>query len=169
MITVLDTGMSCTFTFETMMAYHGPAAPGGVAHAIKLMQQGFALLSPTAPIDRHSIEITTSFKGTGVRDSFELVTRAITSGRFHVTDDARAGFEHLGYRAGFVYHFDYHGKRVTQVIREGIVRDEFLALAGKGINGRSKDEEMHFAWLKEEMADRVMRLHPSAVFDIIEH
>ncbi len=167
MITVLDEGRPCSFDFDAIMAYHGPSAPGGVAHAVKLMQLAFARLSPDAPPERREVSIRTSFAGLGVRDAFEMVTRSLTEGRYEVDPKHGADFEDLGYRARFVFHISYRGQTVTLVIREGIVRDEFLALAGKGVDGRSKDEEMHFAWLKREMAERVMTLHPSAVYDVV--
>lgn len=167
MITVLDQGRPCHFDFDSVMQYHGPAAPGGVAHAVKLMQLAFPRLSPQAPLERREVEIKTSFGGLGVRDAFEIVTRSLTEGRYTVDPVHGEGFEDLGYRKGLVFHISYRGKTVTLVIREGIVRDEFLALAGKGVDGRSKDEEMHFAWLKEEMAARVMKLHASAVYDVV--
>ncbi len=167
MITVLDNGTPCRFDQDSMMQYHGPSAPAGVAHAIKLMELAFPRLSPEAPVERREVEIQTSFGGAGVRDAFELVCHAVTEGRYHVDAKHREGFEDLGYRAGFVFHISYRGKTVTLVLREGIVRDEFLALATKGAEARSKDEEMHFAWLKREMSDRVMALHASAVYDVV--
>lgn len=168
MITVLDQGYPRSFDFDSIVAYHGPAAPGGVAHAVKLMELAFARLSPEAPLERREVSVKTSFGGLGVRDAFEMVTRSLTEGRYEVDPAHGTGFEDLGYRKGFVFHITYRGRTVTLVIREGIVRDEFLVLAGKGADGRTKDEEMHFAWLREEMAARVMKLHASAVYELVD-
>jgi len=55
---------------------------------------------------------------------------------------------------------------VELMIRPGMVREEFLELGGK--QNRSNDEEIHLAWLKLEMTERLMKLHPSAVYDITE-
>jgi hypothetical protein len=166
MITVLDAGRSFSFGFDAMMAYHGPSAPGGVAHAIKLMELAFPRLSPDAPPERREITIDTSFTGQGVRDTFELVTRAVTGDRYDVRPEHGASFEDAGYRQRFVFHIGYRGKTVTLLLREGIVRDAFLELVGKG-DARSKDDDMQLAWLKEEMTERVMKLHASAVYEVV--
>ncbi len=165
-ITVLDAGRPCHFTFDDILNYHGPSAPGGVAHAVKLMGLAFPRLSPDAPPERREISVRTSFRGPGVRDAFEMVTRSLTEGRYEVDDSHGDAFDALGHRRRYVFHLSYRDAALTAVIRDGIVRDEFLALAGKGAD-RSRDENIHLAWLKDEMAARVMKLHPTAVFEIV--
>lgn len=168
MITVLDTGRPCQFTFDSILQFHGPAAPGGVAHAVKLMELVFPRLSPLAPLERRELEIRTSFGGPGFRDAIEMVTRAVSDRRFTLDETAADGLAVEGYRRKYVYRLNYRDAALVAVIREDIVRDEFLELAAKGAHARSKDEDMQLAWLKEEMAARVMKLHASAVFDIVE-
>ncbi|MFV0244418.1 MAG: hypothetical protein ACK5IB_05285 [Qingshengfaniella sp.] len=165
MIAVLDSGRFCTFFHEALTAYHGPEAPGGVAHAVKIMERAFPILSPDAPPERREITIRTAFRGAGVRDAFELVTRAVTGGRYDVAP-AHAGPADLGDRAGYVFHLGYRDRAVSLVVRDGIVRQEFLTLAAKP--DRSADEEIHLAWLKQEMADRIMALHASAVYGVMD-
>jgi hypothetical protein len=40
-IEVLDGGRLIAFSFEDLMKYHGPGSPGGVAHALLALREGF--------------------------------------------------------------------------------------------------------------------------------
>ena len=80
MITVIDGGQPHKYSFDGMEKYHGPLAPGGIAFAYKMMQLAFPVFSPDGPIQRLELKIETSFPGLGVRDAFEMVTRAVTRG-----------------------------------------------------------------------------------------
>src|SRR5215207_854272 len=77
-IEVADRGERLTFTFADLMRYHGPASPGGVAIAFKLLELVLPLLDPDGPCERREIAIATAFGGPGARDGFELVTRAVS-------------------------------------------------------------------------------------------
>ena len=77
-IALLDQGSSVAFSFEDMIRYHGPASPGGVAHAFQGPRAGRAVLVPGGPPERREITVRTAFGGPGARDAFELVTRAGT-------------------------------------------------------------------------------------------
>lgn len=166
MITVLDEGRPYSFSFDEILKYHGPNAPGGVAFAYKLMELSFPLLSPNAPMRRLELEVETSFGGLGVRDSFEMVTHAITRGCYKVDPAFGDEFSDRGLLRGYLFKLTYNKQTLTFILREGIVRDEFITLAKKG-SSRSRDESLHFAWLKKDMAERVMQLHCSCVFELI--
>ncbi|NKQ40599.1 MAG: hypothetical protein HF962_03415 [Sulfurovum sp.] len=166
MLTVLDHGREYSFTFEEMLKYHGPIAPGGVAHAYKVMERAFAHLCPNTPPSRHDIRIETSFGGPGARDAFEVITRAVTSERYIVDKKFAKPFVNFGYRSRYIFRLFYGEDMVTLMLREGMVREEFLALGAK--KDRSADENIHLAWLKEEMTARLMSHHASAVYDIVE-
>jgi hypothetical protein len=162
-LVVRDRGQTLRFTFEDLMRYHGPGSPGGVAHAFKVMERAFPLLDPDAPPVRREIALETSFGGPGARDAFELVTRAVTEGRF-VLDGALARPERGRAMERFVFRLGYRDRAVTLVVREGYVTDEFIDLARK--EGRSAGEESRLDALKREMADRVMARAASEVYDV---
>lgn len=166
MIIVLDNGRPFSFSFDDMLAYHGPVAPGGVAHAYKVLERAFAYLCPQIPPDRAAIRIETSFAGPGARDAFEMVTRVVTGGRYLVDPAIGAPFADVGYRNRYVFRVFHGDDRVLLMLREGLVREEFLALAAR--KDRSGDDDIHLAWLKDEMTARLMKLHASAVYDIVE-
>lgn len=166
MLSVIDRGIEYDFSFDDIEKYHGPLAPGGIAHAYKVMQRVFPILSPDKPIDRRLVEIHTSFVGPGARDAFEMVTRAVTENRYNVEPEIKAEYPDIGYRNRYVFKLSYGDKTVTAILREGHVRDEFLALGAK--TDRTKDENIHLAWLKQEMTDRLMKLHATSVYDILQ-
>ena len=72
--------------------------------------------------------MATAFGGPGARDAFELVTRAVTDGRYRV-DTALARPERGWTRERFVFHLRYRGREVVLGVREGFVSEEFLTLA----------------------------------------
>lgn len=166
MITVIDGGRPHSFTFDDILNYHGPLAPGGVAHAYKVMERLFPALNGGGPIERRKIQIETSFAGPGARDAFEMVTRTVTGDRYRVASEVGAPFADVGYRQRYVFRATYGEVSATVILRPGHVRDEFLALGA--VKNRSKDEEIHLAWLKQEMADRLMKLDATAVYDLVE-
>jgi len=163
---VLDKGRQFDFTFDEIEKYHGPIAPAGIAHAFKVMERAFAILSPNIPPERSEIKIETCFRGPGGRDAFEMVTRAVTKDRFTINLDLGKPYEEFGNRSRYVFKVFYGDKSVTLMVKEGIVSDEFLALGAK--ENRTADEEIHRSWFKLEMTDRIMKLHSSAVYDVVE-
>lgn len=160
-ITVLDGGRPLAFTHADLSRYHGFNAPGGVVQALKIMARGFALLGP---VERRGVTVTTPFTGDGVRDSFELVTRAVTGGRY-VIDAALVLSDAPPTQAPFVFHLSHGGRTVRLTIRTGMVRDAFMAMARKP--ERSATEEVAFMAMKQEMADRLLPLPPEAVYDAV--
>jgi hypothetical protein len=67
-IEVADQGTALTYTFEDLMRYHGPGSPGGVAHALKVLERALPLLEPGGLPERREIEVETAFAGPGARD-----------------------------------------------------------------------------------------------------
>lgn len=161
-LTVTDSGTALEFTFADALRYHGPQAPGGVAHAYKVLERAFSILGGTEPIERRELVVTTSHGGPGVRDTFELVTRAVTEGRYTV-DSALARPERGNTLAIYVFQIDYRGESVTLIIREGFVVDEFIELVGKA--DRTEEDNARLVVLKHEMTDRVMGSPAELIYD----
>lgn len=162
---VLDHGAPISFSFDDLLKYHGYGYPGGVAHAFKVMERAFAVLSPGKAPERYGISIETAFPGPGGRDAFEMVTRAVTGGRYHV-DDAFAPAGTLQSPKGrYFFRLAYEGAAVELVLRPGIVRDEFVELARRG--PATPAEEERLVWLKQDMADRLMSSAADEVYDIL--
>jgi hypothetical protein len=164
-IEVLDGGNLLRFGFADLMRYHGPAFPGGVAHGFTAMRRAWPLLDPSGPPARREIRLETAFPGPGGRDAVELVTRAVTDGRYQVSP-ALERPERGRVLARYVFRFGYRDRTVTLQIREGFVTDEFIALSRTP--DRSEEQEAHLTVLKQEMADRLLAAPPEAVYDVDE-
>jgi hypothetical protein len=161
-ISVIDQGHELRFGFEDLLRYAGPGSPGGVAHAFKVMERAWPLLSPDGPPERRELRIATAFGGPGARDAFELVTRAVSGQRYDV-DPALARPERGRALERFVFRLGYRGTEATLVVREGFVSDEFIDLART--DPRSSEQEARLTGLKAEMAERVMATPAADVYD----
>jgi hypothetical protein len=162
-IDVLDKGRLLAFSFDDMLKYHGPGSPGGVAQAFKLLERGMPLLGPDGPPERREIHIRTAFGGPGARDAIELVTRAVTGDRY-VVDGSLARPERGRAMERFVFELTYRDRSATLLVREGIVPDEFIALART--DPRTDEQEERFARLKLDMVEHVMSLPAEEVYAV---
>lgn len=163
-IAVLDRGRPIEFSLDDITRYHGFGSPGGVAHALRVMQRAWPLLDPDSPPERRELVVDTAFGGPGARDAFELVTRAVTEGRY-VVDPALARPELGRERERFVFRIGYRGRAATLTVREGFVTREFIDLART--EGRTPAQEAALDVLKREMAQRVLGRPPECVYDAV--
>ena len=161
-IAVVDSGRLLRFTFEDLIAYHGPGSPGGVAHAFKVMQRAWPLLDPDATPERRAITVHTAFGGPGARDGFELVTRAVTGDRY-VLDPSLARPERGRAMERFVFRLECGGAAVTLAVRPGFVEDELIDLVR--LERRTPAEDERLEALKAAMAERVMAAPAADVYD----
>jgi len=141
------------YAVDDLMRFHAGSSPAGVAIAYKVLERALPLLSPGAPPQRREIAIATAFGGPGARDGFELVTRAVSDGRYTV-DRALRRPERGPALERFVFRLAYRGREATLLLRDGLVSDEFAALAF----ARERDAagEARLTVLKAELAERVL-------------
>lgn len=161
---VLDDGVLLTFGLADLMRYHGPAFPGGVAHGFVAMRRAWPLLAGGDVPDRREVRLETAFRGPGARDAVELVTRAVTDGRF-VVDPVLGRPDRGPTLERYVFRFSHRTQSVRLEIREGFVTDEFIELSRRA--GRSAAQDRHLTVLKQEMADRLLAADPEQVYDVV--
>jgi hypothetical protein len=161
-IEVQDQGTPVRFSFEEMLRYSGPGSPGGVALGFKLMERAFTVLEPDGLVERREVLVHTAFRGPGVRDACELVTRALTDGRY-VVDPALGRPERGDALRTFAFRVAYRDRSVSLLLREGFVTDEFDRLARS--SQLTAEEQERFAALKQALAERLMAAHAADVFD----
>lgn len=160
---VLEDGKSLAFDFADCLRYHGFGFPGGVAHGYKVLERALPLLGDGEAVERRQVRVETAFPGPGARDAIELVTRAVTDGRY-VVDAGFAGPDVPESPAGrYFFRLIYRDRAVELVIRPGFVVPEFIALGRK--KDRTAAEEARLTILKQEMADRLMAAPASEVYD----
>ncbi len=162
MLEVVDRGELLGFTWDDLMRYHGGGSPGGVAIGFKVLEYGLPLLNDGAPPARREIDIRTAFGGPGARDAFELVTRAVTDGRY-VVDEGLARAERGRNLERFVFTLAHRETEATLLLREGFVTDEFIDLART--EGRTGEQESRLDVLKQELAERVMATPAAGVVE----
>ena len=139
------------------MRYHGGHSPGGAALAFKALA-----LPLLAPCERRKLAIGTAFGGPGARDAFQLVTRAVTGGRYRV-DDGLARPDRGRVLERFVFRLSHPGASVTLLLREGFVDEEFVALARAD---RDEAQEARLTELKRALAERVLARPAGEVFEL---
>jgi hypothetical protein len=161
-LSLADAGVPASFTFEDMLRYHGPGSPGGVAHAFKVLERALPLLAPDGPPERREIVVRTAFGGPGARDGFELVTRAVTEGRYTV-DPALARPERGRTLERFVFRLAYRDRAVTLIARAGSVPDELIELVRNG--DRTAEQDRRLGAVKLEMAEHVMASVATDLYD----
>lgn len=162
-IEVQEESRSVAFSFQEMLRYSGPGSPGGVALGFKVMERAFPLLEPEGLVERREVVVDTAFRGPGARDACELVTRALTEGRY-VVDAALERPERGHTLRTFCFRVSYRDRTATLVLREGYVTDEFVRLAQSP--DLSDEEEHHFTKMKHALADRLMATNAADVFDV---
>jgi hypothetical protein len=162
---VQERGQILKFSLADMMRYAGPYSPAGVANAFKVMQRAFGLLSSTQPPQRRSVVVRTAFQGPGARDGFELVTRAVTDGRYTI-DLSLARPDRGRLLQSFVFEIRVGDRSATLLLREGFVTAEFIDLAGKP--DRTEAEETRLDELKAELADRILAAPAEGVYDVAD-
>ncbi|MCK0093379.1 hypothetical protein MWU77_21595 [Rhodococcus sp. F64268] len=163
-LNLIDNEMSVDFTVDDILKYHGPGFPGGVAHAVKVLERALPALSPDGPAERREISVSTAHRGPGVRDTFEVVTRAVTEGRFTV-DSSLERTDRGATLERYVFVLTYRGTSVRLEIRDGFVADEFIELGRKA--DRTEAEDARLTVLKQEMADRLLAAPADEVYDIV--
>src|SRR5690554_7299451 len=106
---------------------------------------------------------TTLFRSLGARDAFEMVTRSLSEQRYSV-DAALERPERGETLMRYVFVLSYRGKTVRLQIRDGLVRDEFIALGRK--ENRSDAENTRLGYLKQEMAERLLATPAMEAYDL---
>jgi hypothetical protein len=162
-ISVVDRGTPLSFSFRDLLRYHGPGSPGGVAHAFKVLERALPLLDANGTPERREITVRTAFGGPGARDGFELVTRAVTEGRY-VIDPELARPDRGPTLERFVFVVGHRRAEVTLAVRDGFVPDELNELARTEVRTTGQDERL--AVLKREMARAVIACPADEVYDV---
>lgn len=163
-IEVVDEGAVLRFAIDDLLRYAGPGSPAGVAVAFQAMRVAFPLLSPAGEVVvRRAVSIETAFRGPGARDGFELVTRAVTEGRYDVTAALERPERGVTLEQ-FVFRLRYRDRACTMLVRQGMITDEFITVARK--DDRTPEEERYFTSLKEGHAERLLATAPEDIFDV---
>lgn len=157
-IVIKDHQDTIEISFEDIEKYHGQGFIAMAAVTFKAMQAAFDALFPDGPPQREEISILTGHPGQGVRDAFEMVTRAVTRGNY--TIDTKRTQARLNPNADMSYSFDIiaiDGRRAEVVLKEGVLPNRFFELFQMVRRvPRSKKDQQELDRLKREF-DRLKR------------
>ena len=159
---VLDHGEPLTIFYEDLVKYHGRSSIGGVALGFKVMERAFPLLDGGRAPERYDVTVDTAFAGPGTRDALEMVTRAVTGGRYTVDLTLRPDAPEAP-DGRFSFRFGYRSNAVELVLRPGLVSNEFIAMARRP--DRSPTDEVRLTGMKEELAALLMSRPAHDVFE----
>ena len=165
LLNVLDHGDRIVISFDDILKYHGRQSIGGVAHGFKVLERAFGELARGEALERYEVSITTAFPGPGARDAFEMVTRAVTGGRYEVVPEFGDPHAVEAPRGRYCFRVGYRGRSVDLALRPGLVRDEFIALVRAGAH--APEDKKRLDWLKQDMTDRLLALPAQQVYDIV--
>lgn len=160
---VLDHGELVSISFADMLKYHGKSSIGGVAHGFKVMERALPLLDAGRPPERYDVDVETEFPGPGARDAFEMVTRAVTGGRYWVAPNLTSAEVPEAPEGRYFFRLGYRGATVDLTLRPGHVRAEFLELVRQ--ESRTPEEEDQLVVMKNEMANRLLALSAEEVYE----
>lgn len=162
-VTVLAEEGPLEFEFRDLVRYHGHAALSMLALTFRAQEVAFSRLCGDAPPARDAISVISGHPGPGVRDAFEMITRAVTRGAYTV--DRSLPGPRLNPATEVVYAFriavDGAGEQHLAV-REGVLPDEFFRLI---VTEKTPAQERRFAEIKREIAAAVLaRPDPADLF-----
>jgi hypothetical protein len=150
---VVEAGTLLRFGYADLLRYHGPGFLGGVAHGFKVLSRALPLLARGAPPERRAIRVETAFPGPGARDAIEMVTRAVSDGRYDLDLALPGPPAPEAARGRYLFRLHHFGTTVTLVLRPGQMQQAYMDLSRKPM--RSAAEEAELEALKAEMAARL--------------
>lgn len=169
-ISIKDRHDTIEIGFEDIEKYHGQGFITMAAVTFKAMQAAFAALFPDELPRREEISIHTGHPGQGVRDAFEMVTRAVTRGTY--TIDTTRPQARLNPGVDISYSFDIiasGGRHAEVALKEGVLPPRFFELfkAVRHVpNSDSEQQELdqlkhEFDQLKRALAAQI-RVRPAS-------
>ena len=154
-------------TYDDMLRYHGKDFAGGVALAYKFLELAFKELLGNEIPERKRIRLVLGFNPPGVVDGLEFATRALTQNRTII--DSNIGLGPPSVFGSYYFEMQYDKKKIVACLKDGLLPEEFLELAAKGLAKTATEKEMQL-WkhYKSEIGKAIIQKTPNDVFDIIE-
>lgn len=152
-IIVTEQGQTLEYSFNDLVKYHGYQFLGGVAHAFQVMHACFPLLD-SKPLERKLIRLETAFPGPGGRDAFEMVTRMVSEGRYHLDQTLAPNDVIRSPQGAYFFRLHYGDKTVEATLKPGFIDREFIQLAQKA--DRNEQQNNRLEQLKIDMTKRLL-------------
>lgn len=152
-----------TFNYRQALDFHQGDAYWGCALAFRMLQRAGALLSGDGLWDRNRLQVTSGHPGPGVRDTLELVTGCVGSGRFTLDCESREA-RCVG-RMKYEWIISDGATEVALKLMDGFVPDAFLQILDKIDRDQATDaDRAQLEAYKRQMSDRIWQMSPEEAF-----
>ncbi len=168
-LTVADQHGNIIFQLGDLMRYSGMGGLIASGVVLRLLSRAFADLSPDQPPIRSELFVLSSVPSSDVVDGIELVTKAVSTGRY-ILDTEKAPEEAPPVPEGGRLYFEilYHGKSFGYTFSPDIFNQEWFNQIQKNQNGtESEDERVEYLQYKFSVlgklvttADPFLRVEP---------
>jgi hypothetical protein len=150
--------------FPMVAAYHGQSALAMAAIVFQAMRAAFALLSPERIPARREVSIVSGHPGPGVRDAFEVVTRAVTRGAYTIDRSLPEARFLPGHDISYSFRMTV-GERTAEIaLLPGVLPKRFFELVFA--KARTTEQERELSALKRTIAEDVLAKAPDTLFTI---
>lgn len=167
-IKIRDGGDVLEIAFADVHKFHGPGSLAGAAVGFKALQAALGALCPHEPPEREELSILTGHPGPGVRDAFEMVTRAVSRGAYKV-DISLPNARWNPYRElSFTFVVETaDGRMAEAALREGLLPHRFFELLEAVRRPDVGEEEKgELRALKKSIAAQLTPQSASALFTV---
>lgn len=161
-ITILAEEEPIEIGFPMVAAYHGQSALAMAAIVFQAQRAAFALLSPQAVPARRDISIVSGHPGPGVRDAFEVITRAVTRGAYVVDRSLPDARFVAGHAISYSFRITLGERTVEMALRPGVLPGRFFELVFT--RDRTTEQERELSALKRAVARDVLAKEPDTLF-----
>lgn len=155
-VKVMEKGVELEIPFHACILYHGKDSIGGLSLGYRLMYWALSYLAEDGEVPkREDIYFRTAFPGPGLRDAVEMISRAVTYGRYEVLDTAPDGSPE-GVYGHMYFEISLRDKTVKVALKPGVIEDDFIQ-TGRNFKKDSLTPEglQHWEDLKKGLAEKV--------------
>jgi hypothetical protein len=166
---VRENGQSTFIPYAGLRAFHSDGNLAMLAITFQSLRGALPQLAKRGPAQRHKLSVTTGHPGSGVRDAFEYVTRAVTRGVY--TLDREMTIARLNPHADFAYAWVLHDgpNALLCQLREDILSPRFFELFGLKKSGAlSEADVQEFERVKHHIETLALSLDPEDMFQYEE-
>ena len=155
-VKVVEKGVELDIPFHACVLYHGKDSIGGLSLGYRLMYWALNYLSEDGEIPRREdISFKTAFPGPGLRDAVEMISRAVTAGRYEVLKEAPLCAPE-GVYGHMYFEISLRDKTVKVALKPGVIDDDFIQ-TGRSFKKENLTPEglRHWEDLKKNLAEKV--------------
>ena len=163
-IQIKNNGENLTLHYDCLKTFHQDTNYAMLAITFKGLQGALKLFQNGIP-ERKNIKVLCAHPGTGVRDSFEFITRVFTNNNIII--DCTLPFANYNPHKQMGYYFEISdGKNTVHLtLKENILKKEFFDYFAKlQSNTATEDEINQFTDLKKSIETNALTMSPNEIF-----